>query len=278
MAAKNSSAVGQEVKHDVTTPYDAAAVFGASVQLPSFDKVDPETWFTVADANFALRKVTDATTKYYYVLSKLDAATLRQLSAFLKLPKGEDTYQEIKDELCESYEAPLEEKIDAMFALTDMGDERLRRFGKELQRLGADASKDDMMKRIFVRCLPQRIVTAITASLGGSLETVIAAADKAWTASASPHGSSVSVSAVAGSLAKGAKRGGNQEQRPTGGRTTALNLCGFHKRFGDSARKCVPACSRWNEHRQRDTQARVSQVEEVLDGEDSLVGTAQENC
>ena len=36
-----------------------AAVLGATVQLPAFDKVEPETWFAVADANFALRKVTD---------------------------------------------------------------------------------------------------------------------------------------------------------------------------------------------------------------------------
>ena len=41
-----------------------AAVFGATVQLPAFDKVKAEMWFAVADANFALRKVTDSTTKY----------------------------------------------------------------------------------------------------------------------------------------------------------------------------------------------------------------------
>ena len=45
-----------------------AAVFGASVQLPAFDKIEPESWFCVADANFALRKVTDSTTRYYYVV------------------------------------------------------------------------------------------------------------------------------------------------------------------------------------------------------------------
>ena len=69
-----------------------AAVFGASVQLPSFDKIEPEAWFAVADANFALRKVTDSTIRYYYLLSKLDSTTLRKLSAFLKQPRGEDPY------------------------------------------------------------------------------------------------------------------------------------------------------------------------------------------
>ena len=275
MATGSNAADAQGIKQEVATPYDAAAVFGASVQLPSFDKVDPETWFTVADANFALRKVTDPKMKYYYVLSKLDAASLRQLAAFLKEPKGDDPYQEIKNELCEAYEAPLEEKLDALFALTDIGDDRPRRFGKEVQRLAADASRDDMLKRIFVRCLPQRIVTAITSSLGCKLDVVIDAADKAWTASATGPNASASVTAVSGSSTRGGKRGGRQRGGRSGGQMTQLTLCSFHKRFGDSARRCATGCSRWNEERPRET--RVFQVEETLDGEDTQNDTASGN-
>ena len=79
---------GQEVKP--STVHLDTAVFGASVQLPAFDKVEAETWFAVADANFALRKVTDPLTKYYYLLSKLDASTLRKLSSFIKRPRGDN--------------------------------------------------------------------------------------------------------------------------------------------------------------------------------------------
>ena len=86
---------------------DAAAVFGASVQLPMFDKSEPEAWFILAEANFNLRKVTDSKTKYWYVLSKFDAITLRKLSTFLKLPQGDDPYQELRDKLCETFEPPL---------------------------------------------------------------------------------------------------------------------------------------------------------------------------
>ena len=76
MAKRHAPATSLVAKPATSTLYNAAAVLGASVQLLNFDKVDPETWFTVADANFALRKVTDSTTKCYYVLSKLDAAFL----------------------------------------------------------------------------------------------------------------------------------------------------------------------------------------------------------
>ena len=106
-----------------------AAVFGASVQLPVFDKVEPNAWFAVADANFALRKVTDSTTKFYYVLSKLASSILRKLATFLSLPRGSDPYQEIKAKLCKAYEPPLEQKLDAFLATKSIGDERPSEFG-----------------------------------------------------------------------------------------------------------------------------------------------------
>ena len=65
---------------------DSALVYGATVQLPTFDKAEPRAWFRIADANFGIRCVTDPVTKYYYVLSKLDSETLRKLSAFLDCP------------------------------------------------------------------------------------------------------------------------------------------------------------------------------------------------
>ena len=115
-----------EAKPGTSVQVDAASVFGASVQLPMFDKTEPDAWFVLAEANFNLRKVTDSSTKYWYVLSKFDTPTLRKLSTFLKMPRGEDPYNELREMLCETYEPPLEQKIDAFLALTDIGDDRPR--------------------------------------------------------------------------------------------------------------------------------------------------------
>ena len=138
-----------------------AAVFGATVQLPSFDKIEPNAWFAVADANFALRKVTDSTTRYYYVLSKLDATTLRKLTAFLNRPRGDDPYNEIKRQLCKTFEPSREQKLDALLATSSWGDERPMEFGLELQRLLGDSTTDDILKRIFLRSAPPAIALAI---------------------------------------------------------------------------------------------------------------------
>ena len=98
--------------------------------------------------------------------------------------------------LCRTYEPPVEQKIDALLALTNIGNERPLEFALELQRLASDASVDDFFKRIFVRCLPAPIITAIKGSLAGKLQAVASVPDRAWTAAATSSGQAVKVAAV----------------------------------------------------------------------------------
>ena len=246
MAASNKS---PEVKQPIPSE---SVVCGATVQLPVFDKDEPSTRFCVAEANFALRKVSDSTTKYYYVLSKLDSATLKKLSTFLKLPRGSDPYGEIKSKLCRAFEPPREQKLDALIAITDAGDERPSEFAMELQRLLSGATAKDRLKRIFLCSLRPAIVTAITSSLSADFDTLAAAADAAWTAATEVSGSSAtaSVSAVAGapvqpSSAKRAGCGGRQNSQRSPGQAKTVTLCNYHLKFGDKAKKCTTTCSRW---------------------------------
>ena len=175
---------------------NAAVVFGASVQLPTFDKAEPDSWFAIAEASFGLQKVTDLTTKYYYVLSKLDSTTLRKLSMFLKCPRGDDPYREIRNKLCRTYKPPLEQKLDALLSTNNIGDERPVEFGLELQRLLGNASTDDILKRIFLRSLPPSMVTEIRGSLSAKFEAVMEAADRAWTAAAASPGTATAAALV----------------------------------------------------------------------------------
>ena len=252
------------------------------MQLPGFDKDEPASWFCVADANFALRKVSDSQTKYYYVLSKLDSATLKKLLAFLKVPRGADPYEEIRKKLCKTSEPPLEQKLDTLLVINDAGDERPSEFGLELQRLLSGASAEDLLKRIFLFSIRPSLVTAITASLKADFETLVAAADEAWTVAKASKTGTVTVAAVARPQGSrrgahgGRQRGGQSRPSGSGGQMKTEALCGFHRKSGDGACRCAPACSRWSEERQREAPAaRVFQVEEALDGEDSSVGVSE---
>ena len=277
-------ATKSEVNLSQAVQLDAATVFGASVQLPMFDRTEPDTWFILADANFNLRGVTDSRTKYWYVLSKFDATTLRKLSTFLQLPTGNDPYKELREMLCQTYEPLLEQKIDAFLELKEIGEERPSEFGLELQRLTAKASMDDVRKRVFLHCLPKTIVTAIRGSLEGDFQTVVKAANRVWTAASTSAEVSLSPATVAAvtsgqTSSRGGKQGGGRQHVPRPStQMTSLTLCSFHKRFGHAARKCARGCSCWGKNRPRDPPAtRVFQVEGALDGEDDQVGAASEN-
>ena len=279
MASNNISEAKPAVQLD-------ASVCGASVQLPAFDKIEPVSWFAVAEANFALRKVTDSATRYYYVLSKLDPSTLRKLATFLRRPRGEDPYQEIKETLCGTFEPALEQKLDALLTTTDSGDTPPKEFGLELQRLLGDASTDDILKRIFLRSIRPSIVTAITGSLGSRFDAVLEAAHRAWKASAATSGAtSATVAAVSvppdapvrwvahgGQQRGGQQRGANQPGTRSG-QVKSIQLCRFHMKFGDGARRCFPSCSRYGEQARGRDSPQVFQVEGTLDGEDTDIGS-----
>ena len=157
---------------------DDPASHSVAVQLPTFNRLVPSSWFHLADANFHLRGISQSETKYWYVVSKLDADTLKKLSAFLAAPRGADPYAEIRAVLCQTYEPKREQKIDALLSATDMGDERPAEFALELKRLLDNASAKEILKRVSFGCLPRRLKDVVSASLDDSFDGLVAAADR----------------------------------------------------------------------------------------------------
>ena len=133
------------------------AAHSVAVQLPMFNRLAPSSWFHLADANFNLRSISQSETKYWYVVSKLDAYTLKKLSAFLAAPRGKDPYAEIRSVLCLTYEPKREQKLDTLLSLTELGDEPPAEFALELRRLLDNARAEEILKQIFFRCLPRRL-------------------------------------------------------------------------------------------------------------------------
>ena len=246
---------------------DDPAAHSVAVQLPTFNRLAPSSWFILADANFHLPGITKSDTKFWYVVSKLDQETLQKLSSFLAMQRGEDPYAEVRAVLCKTYEPKLEQKIDALLAANDIGDERPAEYVLELRRLLSTATTDDILKRIFVRSLPKHIINAISANMDDSLDGLVDAAEKAWTLAAS-LGTSVSAVAPQTSSASGGRgfhqrggqhRGGQQRGGRTGRQESkAVVLCPFHLKWGESARKCLHTCSRW-----QGKSTQVFQVEEI---------------
>ena len=229
-----------------------------SVQLPTFNRLAPSSWFHLTDANFHLRSITQSDTKYWCVVSKLDPDTLKKLSSFLSTLRGKDPYAEIRSVLCQTFEPKREQKLDALLATTEMGDERPAEFVMELKRLWDNADAEEIVKRIFYRCLPRRLKDVVSGSLDDTLDGLVATADRAWARDSTaesgvaavthqPPGAGINPGSgpAAGSVSRGRGR------RPRGGRqprqeSRSVTLCPFHIKWGDSARRCLPTCSRWD--------------------------------
>ena len=233
-----------QIASTMATP-EQVHTHGVAVQLPPFMKASPTAWFTLCDANFFIRKVTDSETKFWYVVSKLDEETLKRIHAFLAKPRDKDPYKAIREVLCESFEPSVEQKLDTMLAASSMGSEKPSDFMAELDRLAAGLDIEDVKRRIFVRSLPERISTAISGFSGTTAE-LVRAADKSW----AQAGETAAVSSIAKVPKAGRGRGnknGNQLRPadPGSPRSATPLLCPFHKKYGDSARRCLPTCPRW---------------------------------
>ena len=107
------------------------------------------------------------------------------MSAFLKQPRGRDPYAEIRSVLCCTYEPKLEQKLDALLAASNLGDERPAEYAMELRRLIDTATTDDILKRIFVRSMPKHLWDVISGSHDDSFDGLVDAANKAWALAAS---------------------------------------------------------------------------------------------
>ena len=209
-----------------------ASVCGATAQLPPFWKEDPEGWFLSIDAQFILKGIKEDSTKFYYALLKLDSEVAKEVRDIAKAAPEPTSYQQLKARLCRSYELTPEERADKILDSTSLGDRKPSQLIRDLIHWKGDNNDEVfLLRRIFMRCLPQEIRSVVSCSGKKKLLERGEEADKAW----ATLESSKAVNA-ASSHSLGASEGYEH---------VGPKLCKFHKRFGDKAKKCRPFCKFW---------------------------------
>ena len=83
-----------------------------------------ETWFAQAEAQFALRDITNETTKFHHVVSVLSADVASKVSSILRSPPGHNPYTALKKQLTCKYQLTEHERAAAIFNIPALGDER----------------------------------------------------------------------------------------------------------------------------------------------------------
>ncbi|KAJ8405679.1 hypothetical protein AAFF_G00316590 [Aldrovandia affinis] len=84
-----------------------------ALKLPEFWQELAAVWFAQAEAQFALRGITQEDTKYYYVVAALNSSTASRVLSLLQDPPEADKYVALKQLLLETFELSEPERAFA---------------------------------------------------------------------------------------------------------------------------------------------------------------------
>ena len=221
---------------------DTADTHAVGLKLPVFWADHPRVWLQQAEAQFAVRNVTADNTKYHYVVSTLDQATALRVIDVLEDPPQHNKYDNLKRRLTDIFGLSRRQRADQLLdiGLHSLGDRRPSQLMDELLALLGSHKPCMLFESIFLRCMPEDIRLQLATSSFDDLRPLVAkTADELWQAREQ--------SAVVFTSNTRTKRSATRRPATTtsSGESPARDrdVCFYHQRFGDAARKCVQPCA-----------------------------------
>ena len=132
-----------------------------SLKLPLFWAMEPQIWFTQAEAQFALRKLVSNNTKYYCILSSLDQTTASQLNNFISNIQAKDKYDTLKDQLLETFKLSKPKCPSLLLHFRPLGDTRRSALMDEMLALLRDHRPYLLFQQLFLEWLPEDMLSQL---------------------------------------------------------------------------------------------------------------------
>ena len=193
-----------------------------AVKLPTFWTENAASWFNQAEAQFALRNITQDETKYYHVVSSLDMHTSARANVLMQNPPATNKYTALKNFLLKAYQLSEPERADMLLAMESLGNRRPSQLMSEILLLNGDKAQHFILRQIFMKALPENLRNALAPSKEEDLSELAKEADRLMGTVSSSH----TVTAADTDTVK--KK--NQ-------------LCYFHRKFGTRSWRCRQPCS-----------------------------------
>jgi hypothetical protein len=217
---------------------DGAAVVGAvALKLPIFWSAQPEVWFSQAEAQFHIRKITEDATKYYYVVASLDQETASRVVDMLSAPPSVDKHQALKKRLTDTFGLSRRDRAAKLLHIRDLGDRKPSQLMDEMLALLDGHQACLLFEQVFLERMPQDIRLQLSEDNFANPRTLALRADVLWQAKSQ------------GTLAIGKVSTGLPASRPaTSGASrnrdgSDSKFCFYHTKFGSNAQKCNQPCS-----------------------------------
>ena len=249
----------------------APQVAAVQIKLPPFWPKDPELWFAQIESQFATRRITTSRTKFDHVVSSLSPEFATEVRDLLLHPPEETPYEVLKAELTKRTSASEQRRIQELLSAEELGDRTPSQVLRRIQQLlGNMAGTVDptLLRELFLQRLPSNVRMVITPSAGAlNLDQLAQLADRIVEASPTPTIAATNTTAqltdqvseltrrledLSTQMSKAVSSFRRPRSRSPGPRRRRRshtpvaddNLCWYHRRFGDDAKKCQPPCQK----------------------------------
>lgn len=206
-----------------------------TVKLPAFWSTGALAWFAQAEAQFGLRDITADQTKYWHVVSALDAQTAMRAASVLQHPPAADKYRTLKTFLVDAFEPTDAERGERLLTITNLGDRKPSELMDFILALNGEAQHHFLLTTIFLRALPAVVRNALATSPQTDLRQLALEADKVLAGCCTER--LVPMHAVTGATPE--VQDIDAVNRRPSRRST---LCYYHRKFGQKAQQCRPPC------------------------------------
>ena len=256
---------------------DAAAIpappptlAAVSIKLPPFWPTDPTVWFLQIEAQFNTRGITSQQTRFDYVIASLSPEIACEVRDLLIRPPEDHPYDTLKAELIKRTAASEQRKLQQLLEGEELGDRKPTQLLRRMQQLLGDhlpTPDHAFLKELFLQRLPANVrMVLASADPSTDLPKLAEMADKIIEVATPPAVAAVSTPAsetqqlreeitrlaeLVASIAAGQRpqrgRSRSRSRRPQSparsDAQTPSQLCWYHKKFGESARKCQQPCN-----------------------------------
>jgi len=265
-ASKSDMSLEEERPSLAPAEGNPVTIAATSIKLPPFWPADPHIWFAQVEAQFATRKISVQKTMYEYVVASLTPEFATEVRDLILTIPEDHPYDQLKASLIKRTAASEQRRLQQLFHSEELGDRKPSQLLRRLQQLLGDSQvhiSPPFLRELFLQRLPGnvRMVLASTsdhlpleelAQLADRIMDVSPPTVAAVTPTPLPELDHLrSEVARLQSLVQqiNMDRPSRQSSRSSNNSRNSSprrppNLCWYHFRFGDSARKCRPPCSK----------------------------------
>lgn len=262
--------------------HDGARSNLQKVHIPKFNKVNPHLWFAQIERSFALCGVTSDADKFDLVSVRLEDDILLSIEDLITNPPQSDKFVILKNRLISKFAESSESKLRRLLQGGETAGMKPSEVLDHMKRLAPGKGNEAIIRTIFLGQMPESIRPFLTIWEEEDLNKLAKMADKMLDANSNMvsaissvptrNDTQFSVDAVSSHMSLAdvcqaikvlsekvdkmqlkSANNNNRRQRSrsrshsrANDNTNEIQLCWYHKKFGDAAQHCKSNCPRYN--------------------------------